>query len=90
MKLWLNIRGKKMRKEVLASNYRAGIGEENGVKISGTTFGSLIRNLRKVAKIDCRSTHKEEVIFSEFRQGAYGIFYWNRHTGALSAWIEWE
>jgi len=76
--------------DILAKDYRAGIGETNEVQVQGSTFGSLIKNLKKIGNIDCRKTHKREVIFSEFREGAWGIFFWNRHTCALDAWIEWR
>lgn len=72
------------------SNYRAAIKEQNNVDIKGRSFGSKIRNLKKLANINCKTTHIRQTIFSEFYPTLWGIFYYNKKTGSLDAWIEWK
>ena len=80
-------RGEKIMDKI---SYRAGIKDENGVKIKAHTrsVGGLIRGLKKQAGIDCRSVHNKQVIFSEFVPGAWGIFFYRKENGHLDAWIE--
>jgi hypothetical protein len=77
----------------LANNpmqYSAGLREKNGVVVRGKTINAMIRKIKKLGNIDCRSVHTRQTIFSEFRPGAWGVFYWNTITGSLDAWIEFE
>lgn len=76
--------------EVFPSSYRAGLGDENGIVLKSKTFQSQIREIKRMGHIDCRSKHTKQYISSEFREGAWGVFFWNRSNCALDAWIEWE
>jgi len=76
--------------EIQAKDYKAGIKDTNDIIIPGTTFASLQKNLKKMANINCKTTHTREVIFSEFKQGAWCVCFWNKKTCWLDAWIEWR
>lgn len=71
-------------------NYRAGLRDCNDITLKGTTYATLIKALKKLGNIDCRKTHAKQFIASEFRPGSFGYFYWNKQTGSLDAWIEWN
>jgi hypothetical protein len=75
--------------EIHATDYKAGINEQSNIVLSGSTFASKIKNLKKMANINCRSTHLKQTIFSEFRRGSFGYYFWNRSTGCVDAWIVW-
>lgn len=70
--------------------YKAGIRETNDILVNGSTFWQKVKNLKKLAGIDCRSIHRKQVIFSEFRDECYGVFFWNKKTGDLDAWIDFK
>ncbi len=72
------------------NNYLAGSATEDCIEVNGSTYQAKVRNLKKSYGIDCRKTHKKEFITSELRDGSFGYFFWNRQTGSLDAWIEWE
>lgn len=76
--------------DILATNYRAGIKDQNDIVVKGSTFTALQKNLKKMAGINCKSTHRRQFISSEFKPGAWGVFYWNKKTCGLDAWIEWR
>lgn len=60
------------------------------VEIRARTIRALVEKLKKATGINCRTTHAKQIVFSEFRTGAYGIYFWHKYTGRLNAWIEFE
>ena len=64
----------------------------NDVKtdLKGDNANKAIQHLKKLAGINCKTLHNKQVIFSEFKQGRWGTFFWNKKTGHLDASVEFE
>ena len=60
------------------------------LNVKGKTINAIMNKVKKLANIDLRGKHSRQIIYSEFRPHAWGIFFWLNATGKCVAFIECE